>query len=322
MKVAVLGLGSAGSRHARILLELGHEVLGFDPAASSTPEGVARIDSLQAAIDAADAVVIASPNSLHAEQALLALARRRHVLIEKPLAVAASDAAKVAEAAQLASVVCGVAMNLRFHPGILELKRLVDERALGAVRFVQASFGYDLRRWHRDSDYRLGYSARAELGGGIVLDAIHELDYLLWIFGAVHAVSAETAHVSELEIDVEDVAVAALRFESGAIASVDLNFVEPAYRRSCIVVGSDKAARWDWTSATIAVTREGEDERIIEVSCELTETYRATTVDFIDSIEQAAMPRTSVHDGLAAVNLAEYLKASAQSGRRCSIRPA
>src|SRR5947209_2628537 len=117
MRVAVVGLGSAGSRHARLLLELGHDVVGFDPAVSAPP-GVTQVESLVDAIARSDAIVVASPSSLHAEQAIAALAQGTHVLVEKPLATTAADAERVVEAAERASVVCGVAMNLRFHPGL------------------------------------------------------------------------------------------------------------------------------------------------------------------------------------------------------------
>src|SRR5215212_4529529 len=197
MRVAVLGLGSAGRRHAKILAELGHSVVGFDPGTTPTPE-IHRAGSIDVAIDSSEAVVVASPNVLHADQAWIALDRGRHVLVEKPMATTVPDAERVVAAAEQARTVCGVAMNLRFHPGVLALRRLVDEGTLGDVRFVQASFGYDLRLWHPESDYRLGYSARSDLGGGIVLDAIHELDYLIWIFGPVETVIAEVDRVSDL----------------------------------------------------------------------------------------------------------------------------
>jgi predicted dehydrogenase len=318
MRVAVIGLGSAGARHARNLLDLGHEVVGFDPVASSPHEDVELNDTLEAAIGRGDAVIVASPNSLHAEHALAALELRKPVLVEKPLAVTVVDAERVTAAAERTGAVCGVGMNLRFHPGVLKLKRLVDEGALGDVRFVQGSFGYDLRRWHPESDYRLGYSARADLGGGIVLDAIHELDYLLWIFGTVETVIAEVERVSDLEVDVEDIAVAVLRFDSGAVASVDLNFFEPAYRRGCTAVGSHAVARWDWRQETVVVSRPSADDEIYDVTCDLAQTYRAELVDFVHAVESAEQeqPAASANSGLAAVRLADAIKRSARVGQR------
>ncbi len=319
MNVAVLGLGSAGSRHARNLLVLGHDVVAFDPGSVASPENVARAGSLESAIESTEVVIVASPNSLHAAQAVAALEAGRHVLVEKPLATTVGDAERIVEAAALAQVTCGVAMNLRFHAGVLGLRNLLETNALGTPMLAQASFGYDLRRWHPASDYRQSYSARAELGGGIVFDAIHELDYLLWLLGPILSVAGEAGHVSELGVDVEDTAVATVRFASGALGTIDVNFVEPAYRRTCLIVGSRAVARWDWRSSSITVSREGADDSVIDTRCDVSETYRAELVDFFAALNAGRPPATPADDGLAAVRLADGIKRSAALGRRVML---
>jgi predicted dehydrogenase len=316
MRVAVIGLGSAGSRHARNLVALGHEVTGFDPTATADLPSVRRASSVVAAVADAEAVVIASPSAHHAEHALAALTEGKHVLVEKPLATTVSEAETVVDAAESAGVVCGVAMNLRFHPGVFELKRLVDAGTLGTIRLAQASFGYDLRLWRPGTDYRHAYSARSDLGGGIVFDAIHEIDYLLWLLGPVATVSAETAQVSDLEIDVEDVALAILRFEFGAVGTVDLNFFEPAYRRGCVLVGSEAVARWDSSSRSVALRRNGRADRLLDVRTDLTETYSAEINDFVEAVADGRDPRASAAEGLTAVRVADAIKRSAALGQR------
>jgi predicted dehydrogenase len=317
VKIAVFGLGSAGRRHALNALALGHDVLGFDPAADDVP-GISRVASTDDAVAQADAVVIASPSSVHAEQALLALSSGRHTLVEKPLAVTVQEAARVVEAAAATKAICGVAMNLRFHRGVLGLRELLVERALGSPRFIRASFGYDLRLWRPETDYRKSYSAQAALGGGILLDAVHELDYLLWLFGPVESVSAELDRVSELEIDVEDTALLALRFASGALGAVDLNYLEPAYQRGCTIVGSEAVAAWDWNAATITVRR-GESERNLDVAGDIADTYRAMLEDFVAAADSARDPRTPVGDGLAALRVVDAAKRSAGCGQRVAV---
>jgi predicted dehydrogenase len=313
MKVAMLGLGSAGSRHALNALELGHEVLGFDPEAGDVP-GVGRVESIGEAVSWADAVVVASPSSLHAGQAVEALAARKPTLVEKPLAVSVEDAERVVDAAR--GTVSGVAMNLRFHRGILGLRDLLPE--LGPIRLATASFGYDLRLWRPGTDYRASYSAQAALGGGILLDAIHELDYLLWLLGPVASVSAELERISELEIDVEDTALLALRFGSGALGSVDLNCVEPAYRRGCVLVGSEAVASWDWSAGAIVVRREDE-ERSIDAACDVKDTYKDVLEDFLEAAATGRRPRTPLEDGLAALRVAHAARRSAELGQRVTL---
>ena len=319
MRIAVLGLGSSGSRHTRNLLQLGHEVVGFDPGDAETPDGATRAASELDAIRAAEAVVVASSSSVHAHHALTALAEARPVLVEKPLATTAADAVAIGEAARTVGVASGVAMNLRFLPALLALKQLVDGGRLGTLHLAEAVFGYDLRRWRPESDYRSSYSARADLGGGIVLDAVHELDYLVWLLGPVDAVSAETARVSTLEVDVEDVALALLRFRSGALGSVSVNFFEPAYRRGCTLAGSDAVACWTWGRDALELRHDGDRIEDVPAAGDVAETYVAVLRDFVAAVEAGRAPRTTLDEGIAVVRLAEAVKRAASDGRRISL---
>ena len=319
MRAAVLGLGSAGSRHAVNLLELGHDVCGFDPDPGAGPDPIERAGDEREAIAAADLVIVAGPSASHAAHAVAALEAGRPVLVEKPLATDPAAAGQVLEAARGAGVPSGVAMNLRFHPGVTETKRLLADGELGSVLLATASFGYDLRRWRPGSDYRRSYSARAELGGGVVLDAIHELDYLSWLLGPVARVGAETGRLSELEVDVEDAAVATLRFQAGALATVDLNYFEPVYRRGCTVVGSEAVARWDWPTGSLTVTAADQEPRVIDVGCDVATTYRDELEDFIAAVETGGEPRATIANGAHAVAVADAIKRSAGSGRLIDI---
>ena len=320
MTIAVLGLGSAGSRHAATLIEFGEEVVGFDPGGGASAPGVRLMPSLADALAAADGVVVASPSALHADHAAQAIQRGLHVLVEKPLATRTDEGERLLELATGATGTCAVAMNLRFHPGVLALRELIESGRLGSVRLAQASFGFDLRRWRPETDYRTSYSARHELGGGVVLDAIHELDYLLWLLGPVDQVTADCARVSDLEIDVEDLAMATLRLLSGAFASVDLNYFEPAYRRGCLIVGSEAVGRWDWTNERVTV-RSADDICDLAVTGDLAATYREVVQDFLEAIRTGAQARTSFKEGLAALRVAEAIKQAAREGRRVTLAP-
>jgi predicted dehydrogenase len=317
VKLAVVGLGSIGRRHALNAIAMGHEVVGFDPEAE-LPPGIHRAASIDEAVAEVDAVVIASPSSLHAEQALLALSLGRHTLIEKPLALTAQEATPVVEAAARTEAICSVAMNLRFHPGVLALRKLLGAGVLGVPHFVQASFGYDLRRWRPETDYRKSYSAHAALGGGILLDAVHELDYLVWLLGPVESLTAELGRVSELEIDVEDLALLTLRFTSGALGAVDLNYIEPAYRRGCTIVGTEAVASWDWMAAKISIRHEEED-RELDVAFDVADSYKALLEDFTTAALSNGTPRTPVEEGLTTLRVVDSARCSASRGQRVTV---
>jgi predicted dehydrogenase len=140
-----------------------------------------------------------------------------------------------------------VGCNMRFHPGLKKVKRLIDEGRIGNVISVRSEFGQYLPDWHPWEDYRQGYSAQSTMGGGVILDAIHEIDYMRWMFGDVRAVSCFTGYKSHLEIDTEDTAAMLLTFSDGVIGEIHLDYVQRDYSRSCKVIGEKGTILWDYT---------------------------------------------------------------------------
>jgi len=300
-------------------VELGHSVVAYDPEDYPLTAKIVAAASAAEAVAAADAAVIASPSASHADHAASVLAAGRPVLVEKPLATSVAEGHRLVELAHRRGAVAGVAMNLRFHPGVLLLKELLKEGRLGRPLLGKAWFGYDLRQWRPGSDYRRSYSARADLGGGILLDAVHELDYLTWLLGPVAELSARMEHVSNLETDVEDLVLAMLKFETGALGSVDLNFFEPAYRRGCLIAGADAAASWDWNLGTVTVRRAGLSDETIAVPGDVEATYRAELVDFLDAVEEDREPRASLEAGVAVLRVVEAIRESSAQRRTSMV---
>src|SRR5262249_23009657 len=118
------------------------------------------------------------------------------------------------------------------------------EGAIGEVVSARARWGEYLPLWHPGEDYRLGYSARKDLGGGALLTLSHPFDYLRWLVGEVAGVSAETVCRSGLGIEVEDAAEVLLHFESGAIGSVSLDYVAQPPCHSLEIVGQRGVISW------------------------------------------------------------------------------
>lgn len=279
-RAAVLGQGSIGRRHAANLRDLGWEVVAYDPVSGGDSP------SERAAIEAAEVCVVASPSSEHARQARLAVELGVPVLVEKPLALSATDAREI----EALGGDVAVAMNLRFHPGV---RRLRDGLA-GAGRILRADVwcGSYLPGWRPGTDYRQAYSARAQLGGGVLLDAIHEIDYLTWLLGPVAAVRATLERVSDLEIDVEDTALLTLEMASGALATVTLDYYDREYHRGARIVGSDATLRWDWMEPSDAP---------------------ATYVEELRAFLEGG-PRTTAAEGRHALEVVDAARASAAAG--------
>lgn len=311
-RVLVCGAGSIGQRHIRNLAGLGvKQIAAVDPE----PEMLAAVrESVSATYKDLSsglrefrptAVFVCSPPVHHVAQAEEGLAAGAHLFIEKPLACAAEGVARLRQSAAGSGLTVQVGYNLRFHPGVEKLKALVEGGTLGRVLWMRAEAGQYLPDWRPGRDYRRSYSARRELGGGIVLDASHEIDYALWLLGAPRELVCMAGKVSGLEVDVEDCATLLLRFASGAQADIHVDFVRRGYQRGCTIVGENGTAEWDYSVGQVRVQRAGQrDWEIMAYSFAPNDMYIAEARHFLECVEQGGAPRAGLGDGIAALEVA------------------
>ena len=278
--------------------------------------------SADEALEGAYAAVIASPTSVHLEQARLALEHGCHVLVEKPLATRAAGADGLQALALERARLLAVAMNLRFHPGPRGVHEVVRSGVIGRPLLAHFTFGSYLPHWRPQDDYREGYSARRELGGGVLLDVIHEIDYAVWILGAVDSVSAHVAQVSDLEVDVEDMATVQLHFTDGAVASMDLDYLDRSYRRGCRIVGSEGSVAWSWHQEHIVVYGPNGEEEVRPTPSDVAPSYREQLAAFFAAIEDdnPRLDHTGLVTGNEALRVLRIVDAARESSeRRCRV---
>jgi predicted dehydrogenase len=326
MRFLVIGTGSIGTRHCRNLVALGHPVLAWDadPGRREEVRGVAGVTvpgSLEDAFAAKlDAALICTPPASHVALARRALAADLHLFIEKPIASAVADALPLIEEAERRGRLVAVGFNLRFLPSLRRVKEMLDDKRVGRVLAARAEFGSYLPDWRPGRDYRDNYAVRAAEGGGILLDAIHELDYLGWLFGAVTEVLCTAAHVSDLDGDTEDLAEVTLRFESGALAHAHLDYLQRAYRRNLQVIGDAGEIAWDYPAHTVTVLAPDAPPEVSKVDDgAVNEMYVDELRHFIRCLEGRESPLVDGREGLRSLGLVEAAKASAREGRR--VRP-
>jgi predicted dehydrogenase len=318
-------LGSIGTRHAGLLREQGCRVVGFDPASTATPpQGVELASTEEDALARVQAVLVASPSSEHLRHARLAIDAGCHVLVEKPLADDDGSAVTaLVEDARRAGLVLAVAMNLRFHPGPAAVAEHVRAGRVGQPLLGHFEFGSYLPDWRPQTDYRTSYSARKELGGGVLLDVVHELDLGAWILGAPVVASAWMARVSELEIDVEDVVLARVRHAGGATSSYALDYLDRAYRRGCRIVGTEATAVWDWRNGHSLLLRGDEvlDERA--ATRDFASTYRDEIGAWLDAVRTGAIAEDSPlgrgAEGAELLRLVAAVRRSAADGQEVTL---
>jgi predicted dehydrogenase len=310
-RILVIGAGSIGTRHARNLSRLSATVEVTDTnQARAEATGVAAVAwaAAQATLGSYDGVVIASPTSAHLSQTAIALEAGAKVLVEKPVCPTRTDADRpIIEATDRIMV----GYNLRFHQPVQRFVGLVHAGRAGSVVAVRAWFGSWLPDWRPSVDYRTTYSAQLALGGGVLLDAIHELDLLVWLLGPeLDVIGAVVERLGSLDIETEDTVRALLRYGKHTVVEVALDYLSRAYRRGIEVIGDEATIRLDWSDKTLTV--EDASERSVETAdTPIDESYEREAECFVDWLAGDAAPPVDGNVGLASVGLADRIREAA-----------
>jgi predicted dehydrogenase len=319
--VLVAGAGSIGRRHLSNLRKLGmRRLAACDPdaerlktvAEQMSAEGFADFDAALSAVKP-DVVFICTPPVVHVEQALSAIRSGADVFIEKPLSDRTEGLEVLrAEACQRGRVV-QVGYNLRFNPGIKTLKRLLDDGIAGQILWARAEVAQYLPHWRPWQDYRQSYTARRELGGGIILDASHEIDYMLWLLGSPREVVCMAGQVSGLEVNVEDCATILIRFASGAQVDIHMDFVQRTASRSCVLAGDLARLEWDYAQNQVRILRPGSPAEIIDYEFDSNQMYIAEVEDFLSRVHLREVANRSLAEAELTLQVAlAALKSAAE----------
>ncbi len=299
MKAVVIGYGSIGARHARLLGELGCRTAVVSNRELDFPLAYRDLDEAITA-EHPDYVVIANATNQH-HGTLQRLARAGHagtVMVEKPV----FNACTTVQPHPFKNVF--VAYNLRFHPIIRRIKTLLEgEKMLS----VQAYVGQYLPDWRPASDYRASYSASAEQGGGALRDLSHELDYLTWMLGGWERVNALGGHFSPLEITSDDVFALMMVTPACPVVTLQLNYLDRMGRRFILINTSEHTIEADLIKGTITIDRETES-----FTTERDGTYRAMH-EAILSDDRSTL--CSLDEGLATLSLIEAAELSVKHGK-------
>ncbi len=323
-RTLIVGCGSIGRRHARNLKSLGVRQLGFcDTSDEALKQCRAELQG-EIFLDYGEAlrkfkpdiVLICTPPVYHVEEALAALKARAHVFIEKPLSHESSGIEALITEARRRDRNVQIGYNMRFHPGLRILKELVDSGKIGRVLWLSVEAGQYLPDWRPWQHYRESYSARNELGGGIILDGSHELDYICWLLGRPTEVTCRAEHLSNLEVDVEDSAWIYLSFPERRRAELHLDFVQRAYARTCKVVGETGTALWDFGVQEVRwFSAEQKTWNTIPYTFEANDMYVAEMVHFLESLGNGTGPMVDLEQGRDVIRVVEAAKKSSAQGR-------
>jgi predicted dehydrogenase len=340
MRFLVVGLGGIGQRHVRNLRTLvgpdtevlAYRVRGDSPTLTDSldVEGGSSVEEkyglkVFADLDAAlgegpDAVLVCNPSSLHMPVALQAARAGCALFIEKPLSHTAEGTGELVRLVEADRLVGLVGYQMRFHPCLQRTHALLAAGAIGWVVAVRIEVGEYLPGWHTYEDYRQMYASRADLGGGVVLSQIHELDYVYWLFGMPTRVFALGGHLTRLEVDVEDTASILLECSVGGRAipvHVHQDYIQRPPSRTFEVIGDAGKILVDLRQLTVTVF-DG-DGNLTESSSfpafHRNQLFLEEMMHFLACVEGRETPRVSVRDGARSLMIALAAKRSIETGQ-------
>ena len=327
-RVLVVGLGSIGERHLRIARTLLPDAR-ICVLRRQMPDRIPDLADdclvgLQKAIEFGPQVaVIANPASFHLGTAYALAESGTHLLVEKPLADSAAAVRPLIALCRQRKLVLLTGYNLRFLPCLRQFRTLLHGGLIGRVNSLRCETGQYLPLWRPASDYRLSVSARRALGGGVLLELSHELDYIRWIFGEVESIQASLSHQSSLDIDVEDTAHLIIGFspsEDGhrLHGSVSLDFFRHDLTRICVAIGEAGSLRWNGITGTVEYLRAEGQEGWCKVFSQKSlpdESYLAEWENFLACVEEREMPLVTGEDGFEVLRIVDAARRASDTKR-------
>lgn len=330
MNILVVGLGSIGRRHLGNLrqalpdadITVWRQHARPQETGETPPEANRVVYSLEDALARhPQAAVIANPAPLHISTALDLAEAGVSLLVEKPFSNSLEGVNDLISLCKERSLTLMVAYNLRFHPALIALQQAASSGKIGKLLSCRAEVGQYLPDWRPNADYRRGVSARADLGGGAVLELSHELDYTRWIMGEVQTVSAQTSLLSGLEMDVEDTAEITLKFTSGAFGSVHVDMIQRTPARTCKLIGSEGTLVWDGLAHTVKCFSAGAWEDIYTPqNLDRNGMYIEEIRHFLHCVRTGETPLVSGEDGKRVLEIALAARRSSQTQSFINIR--
>lgn len=327
MNYLIVGLGSIGKRHLNNIMRLepdAHITVWHtssqkkDDALLKKPH-VRSVHSFEDALNPKpDVGLITNPASDHIAVAKKLAFKGIDLFIEKPLSSTLDGVDELIGIQHDQHTIIMVGYNLRFHPPVQILKNVVEGGRIGRIVGIRAEVGQYLPDWRPGSDYRSSVSARRELGGGAILELSHEIDYVRWIAGDVISVTAQAGHMSDLEINVEDVADIIMKHQNGVLSSVHLDMIQRTPARCCKIIGTEGTIFWDGSSDKVMEFMSGTSQWSELHPAQLIDRnlmYISEIEHFLTCVRTRKDPLVTVSEGKKVVQIAHAALRSSEENR-------
>jgi predicted dehydrogenase len=312
-KFLIAGLGSIGRRHFRNLISLGKkDIILLRTHKATLPDDELAGYPVESDLDEAlkkhkpEAVIVANPTAMHLDIAIPAAQAGCSILMEKPVSQNLERFDELEAALEKGGGRLLVGFQFRFHPTLQLAMQMLKDGTIGRPLSFHAQWGEYLPNWHPWEDFRQGYAARSDLGGGVVLTLTHPLDYVRMLLGEVDSLWAFESGLN-LGLGVEDAAEIGLRMASGAIGSVHLDFNQQPASHRWEIVCTKGTMRWDNATGTLDVfstEKKDWEAHLPPAGFERNTMFLDEMKHFISVARKKEMPACNLEDGRRALQLA------------------
>jgi predicted dehydrogenase len=328
MKILFIGMGSIGQRHLQNIQSLyGKDVECFAVRSTShnnhIKDGVATpvrdlneyyqigvFQTLDEALNeyAYDAVFITNPSSLHSEVILKCLDYQINIFVEKPLCINLKEAQEIKNKLTYFNSILYVGYQTHFDPMFRKVYDLIVNSKLGDVVSARFEWCTFLPDHHKYEDYRTGYAARNDLGGGVLLGLSHEIDIILNFFGMPDMVKAIESSNKKLEINADDTVMVLCKYLNNNFPlSLVLSYSQVTETRGFRIQCEKGFIDCDWNGGVVSITdiNKSNIPQIFESNISRNEIFISQTKWFIDAVLSKDTSITNINNS---INILEFIE--------------
>jgi predicted dehydrogenase len=320
MKALIVGYGSIGKRHVKNLQKLNNsEIIIFTNKKNVNCKRCKIFNSFESCLkEKPDFAIISNVTSLHVKTAIKLANNGIDLFIEKPLSNNLKDIKKLQTISKKKKIITMVGCNLRFNHGIKKIKKMINSNKIGRVISVKVENGSYLPDWHPNEDYQKSYAGLLDLGGGVVLTCIHEIDYLYWIFGQVNEVFSITGKFSDLKINADDSSSILMRFKNNIIAEVHLDYYQRPEIRTFKIIGTKGTIYWNSNTNTVKIYNVKDQKwknEFKETKVDENYTFVEELEHFIKSVKSRKETLNPLHEGIETLKISLKILQSSKYNR-------
>jgi predicted dehydrogenase len=315
MKILVVGFGSIGKRHIMNLQKISDNfyIEVFDEDQTKLEEiekmniKIANSNSIDS--EQYDCVLICTPPITHVDLAIRALKNNSNVFIEKPLSYNLERLNELIHLRNEKNLLVFVGYTFRFNKGLNHIKKMVEEKKFGNILHVSSYFGQFLPDWRPNQNFKESYTLKKELGGGIVLDSSHELDYLTWIFGKPESIQSNYVPTDILPSSAEAICDVILKFSNNLLATIHVDFVRRKYKRTLEILTENSIVEWSLGDNILKIFNvESDSSEIISSQETINDMYVEELKHVIDCIKSNKNSNIiSLENGITTMELSQKI---------------